>query len=386
MSGTTKNFFATNLLQLQNFIKRDASSYRDEFLQTYHNFESTLQVFLTKPSKPSKELADLLLFLAHVSNCFPDELKTYPQQLIDVLKKYSTVLDPEMRLTLCRCLMLIRSKNLIEPIALFEVFFSLLKCPDKGLRKTLYTHMAGDARKIKTKQKNHKLCGQLQQYVFKLATDPHPLIAKYAINLMIELYRKQVWNDPKTVNIIANGCLSKQTKVLAVSLNFFSGKETNEDDNNNDSESESEKQTAAQVLLALRVGKKTNKRQKRTDRALKTIRAEKKNKKKKEKNQLSNFTALNLIYDPQDFAEKLFKKAETTNESFELKIAMLDLVARTIGVHQLFVNNFHTFLLRFLNPHQREVAKMLWFISISSHELTPPDVPKFPSFLLFIQS
>ena len=69
-----------------------------KFLQTYQNYESTLQVYLMKPSKPNRQLADLALFLSHVSQCFPEELKAYPQQLIDILKKYSTVLHKEMRL------------------------------------------------------------------------------------------------------------------------------------------------------------------------------------------------------------------------------------------------------------------------------------------------
>jgi len=67
-------------------------------LQTYQNYESMLQVYLMKPSKPNRQLADLAMFLAHVSQRFPDELKAYPQQLIDILKKYSTVLHKEMRL------------------------------------------------------------------------------------------------------------------------------------------------------------------------------------------------------------------------------------------------------------------------------------------------
>ena len=51
-----------------------------------------------KPSKPNRQLADLAMFLAHVSQRFPEELKSFPQQLIDILKKYSTVLHKEMRL------------------------------------------------------------------------------------------------------------------------------------------------------------------------------------------------------------------------------------------------------------------------------------------------
>ena len=54
--------------------------------------------------------------------------------------------------------MLLRGKNLIEPVPLFDTFFSLMKCQDKELRIDLYTHMLNDVKKIKTKLKNQKLC------------------------------------------------------------------------------------------------------------------------------------------------------------------------------------------------------------------------------------
>ena len=106
--------------------------------------------------------------------------------------------------------------------------------------------------------------------------------------------------------------------------------------------------------MALRVGKKTKSRQKRTERAMKTINKEKKSK-NKTTNGIPHFSALNLIYDPQDFAEKLFKLVETTNEGFEIKLSILDLIARLIGIHSLYVNNFHPFLIRFLNKQDKIV-------------------------------
>ncbi|RNA26571.1 SDA1 -like protein [Brachionus plicatilis] len=210
---------------------------------------------------------------------------------------------------------------------------------------------------------------QVQQYVFTLTRENHPLVAKYSLNLLIELYKKQIWNEAKTVNVISQCCFTKITKVLALALQFFAGKDV-EKESESESESEDEK-TTQQVMLSLRVGKKTKSRKKRTDRALKSINKDKK--KKKKGNDIPHFSALNLIYDPQDFAEKLFKLVDTTNEGFEIKISILDLISRLIGIHQLFLNNFHHFLIRFLNPHQREVTKILWFSAISSHDLTPPD-------------
>lgn len=112
-----------------------------------------------------------------------------------------------------------------------------------------------------------------------------------------------------------------------------------------------DKKTESQLLMALRVGKKSKGRIKKTQREVKAVKKD--NKKQKNKGGLTQFSALNLIYDPQDFAEKLFKLVETTNEGFEMKLSILDLVSRLIGIHSLFLINFQTFLLRFLNPHQR---------------------------------
>lgn len=54
---------------------------------------------------------------------------------------------------------------------------------------------------------------------------------------MIELYKKQIWDDAKTVNVIAQCCFSKITKVLSLALQFFLGKDVEKDsDNESDSE------------------------------------------------------------------------------------------------------------------------------------------------------
>ena len=36
------------------------------------------------------------MFVAHVAHCFPEELRSFPQQIIDILKRYATVLNPEV--------------------------------------------------------------------------------------------------------------------------------------------------------------------------------------------------------------------------------------------------------------------------------------------------
>lgn len=90
MDWNLKIFFQSNKFNL--------SITTFKFIQTYHNYESIMQAYLMRPSKPNRQLTDLVMFVAHVAHCFPDELRTFPQQIIDILKRYATVLNPDVRL------------------------------------------------------------------------------------------------------------------------------------------------------------------------------------------------------------------------------------------------------------------------------------------------
>lgn len=50
------------------------------------------------------------------------------------------------------------------------------------------------------------------------------------------MYRKQIWNDAKTVNVIAGACFSKITKVLALAVQFFAGRDTEKDESDSESD------------------------------------------------------------------------------------------------------------------------------------------------------
>jgi len=101
--------------------------------------------------------------------------------------------------------------------------------------------------------------------------------------------------------------------------------------------------------------------------------AVKKHKKKKTSVEAFNFSALHLIYDPQGFSEKLFRQMEKSTERFEVRLLMIDLTSRLIGIHKLILLNFYPFMKRFLQPHQREVTRLLLFLAQACHEMVPPD-------------
>ncbi|XP_069043502.1 protein SDA1 homolog [Lepisosteus oculatus] len=367
MSGRHNNKLPTNLPQLQNLIKRDPQSYTEEFLQQYRHYQSNVQIFKLKPDKPNKELAELVMFLAQVAHCYSEQLANFPQELKELLLCHHTVLEHDLRMTFCKALILLRNKDLISPTGLLELFFELLRCHDKLLRKTLYTHIVSDIKNINAKHKNNKVNTTLQNFMYTMLRDSNATAAKISLDVMIELYRRNIWNDTKTVNVITTACFSKVTKILVAALKFFLGKD--EDEKNSDSESEDDGPSAKDLILRYSTGKKSSKNKKKMEKALKVL---KKNKKKK-RAEVFNFSAIHLIHDPQDFAEKLLKQLEDSKERFEVKIMMMELISRLVGIHELFLFNFYPFVQRFLQPHQREVTKILLCAAQASHQLVPPE-------------
>ncbi|XP_074760038.1 protein SDA1 homolog isoform X6 [Athene noctua] len=332
MSGRQGNKLPSNLPQLQNLIKRDPTSYTEEFLQQYHHYQSHVEIFTFQPDKPSKELAELVMFLAQVAHCYPEHMASFPQQLKELLSYHHTVLDADLRMT-------------------------------------LYTHIVSDIKNVNAKHKNNKVNTTLQNFMYTMLRDSNPTAAKISLDVMIELYRRNIWNDAKTVNVITTACFSKVTKVLVASLKFFLGRDEDEKQDS-DSESEDDVPTARDLMVRYATNKKTTKRKKKLEKAMKVL----KKQKKKNKPEVFNFSAIHLIHDPQDFAEKLLKQLENCKERFEVKMMLMDLISRLVGIHELFLFNFYPFVQRFLQPHQREVTKILLFAAQASHQLVPPEI------------
>ncbi|XP_023307069.2 protein SDA1 homolog [Lucilia cuprina] len=364
------NQLPDNLPQLQNLIKRDPESYKDEFQQQYRHFLSSLEVFALNPTEENKSLDELVMFIAQVAQCYPDVCIQFPQHLVDLLKNHATTLDPVMRNCFVKALILLRNKNLIPALDLLELFFQLLRCPDKHLRTFLQNHIITDIKNMNAKHKDMKLNSTLQNFMYSMLKDANPKAAKMSVDIMIELYKKNIWNDEKTVNVIATvGCFSKITKVQVASLKFFLGHD-DEEKGSDDSESEPEIDLKS-ALIQSRVNKKTKKRKKQLDQ----IKKQAVKQQKKKKNAVAfNFSAIHLIHNPQGMAEGLFKQLQAGNERFEVKLMHLDVISRLIGIHELFLFAFYPYITRFIQPHQRQVTRILQFAAQASHELVPGDV------------
>ena len=81
----------------------------------------------------------MVMFVAHLSACYRDIVEPFPRQVIGLLSEHHAVLNSDVRQTLCRALILLRSKELVSSIECLEIFFQLFRCRDKVLREMLFT-------------------------------------------------------------------------------------------------------------------------------------------------------------------------------------------------------------------------------------------------------
>ncbi|KAJ3020267.1 Protein SDA1 [Thoreauomyces humboldtii] len=366
------DYLASNLPQLQNLIKRDARSYRDEFLQQWRHFESELAIFRLKPDSEAKEFGELITFISHVTQCYLSDCAEFPAQIIDLLSTHYQILEPDLRRTMVQALVLLRNKDLITPTALLSLFFTLFRAKDKQLRTLLHNHIVNDIKNANAKAKNNKLNKTMQNFMYTMLKDSNEIAAKKSLEVMIDLYTKNVWNDAKTVNVIAEACFSPSVKLCAPALHFFLG--TNERQAEAEEDSDVDAPNIESVKHMMHINKKKKSKKHALDKAMATVKRKERSRAKAE---VFNFSALHLLNDPQGFCEKLFSrlKQTTANNSFrfELRLQMMNLVSRLIGVHKLILFGFYEYLISFLKPHQREVTAIIAYAAQSSHDLVPPD-------------
>ncbi|CAG8581659.1 1983_t:CDS:10 [Paraglomus brasilianum] len=312
----------TNLPQLQNLIKRDPVSYKEDFLQQFRHYESQLTIFKLKPDEDAEDFGSLVTFISQVAQCYPEETRAFPQQIIDILSENYQIMYPELRRTLAQ-----------------------------GTSGS----DGGPARQEKEP--------------FKQEMSENAIAAKKSLDVCIELYKKNVWNDDKTVNVIAEACFHPVTKIKVTALKFFLG--SNEDEESGSS-SEDDVPDIRRLQHVNQINKKKKSKARKMEKALANVR---KKEKQKHKAENFNFSALHLLNDPQGFAEKLFSilQQSSNNDRFEVKLMTMNLISRIIGIHKLMLLGFYPYLIRYLQPHQRDVTLVLAILAQATHELVPPD-------------
>ncbi|CAH0490189.1 unnamed protein product [Peronospora farinosa] len=354
------------LPQLQNMVKRDPIGYRTEFQMQQRHFESEYQLFLLQPTKESAHFGALVSFLSHVAKCYPVEMVAFPDQIMGLLRDNYLVLEPELRKTLVQSLMLLRNRGLVDAITLLKLFFELFRCPDKRLRELLYKHIVSDIRQLNATSRNLKVNKALQNFLFEMLQDESEHAAIKSLQVLMELFKRKIWHDQRSVNVIATACTSKNTKLLVMSLSFFLGI----DDDILEDEEQQKKEKKALVAVDFHAySKKTKKRQRDTLQALyKNKRA-----RKRAIDFVATFPAIELLNDPQGVVERQLKLLRSCTERFEVKLLMMNFIGRVLGFHKLVVLPFYPLLQRYLQSHQQNVTAILAYLVQSCHDEIPPE-------------
>ena len=204
--------------------------------------------------------------------------------------------------------------------------------------------------------------------------DNNLMAARMSLRVMTTLYRKQIWCDAKTVNVVATAILSKHVKLCMTGIRFFLGVDAAAEADADSDEEDDAALMAAVAKDAFNINHKntapSSKKVRKYKRALKQVKA---NDKKERKQGLTTSSALMLLHDPQGLAEKLFAKLKASTDGFEVKLAMMNFISRLVGTHELLLLNFYPFLQRYLSPHQQDITAILAFMTQAVHNLVPPD-------------
>jgi protein SDA1 len=218
-----------NLALLQNKIKRDPLSYKQDFEQQLQHFLSLMEIFKMNFKEESEEIQELVMFLAQCSNLYNNN---YSQTILELTKSNYYMMAPQTRYKIVQSILLMKTRKVLDQQVVLDLCFLLFKCKDKALKALVKNHIVNDIKNSNRKAKSVKLNSNMQLLIRKNLGDSD--LAFCSLQVMIELYQKNVWNDQKAVNVIALGCFSENTKLVKLAVHFFLGNINDEEEDADD--------------------------------------------------------------------------------------------------------------------------------------------------------
>ncbi|KAM0518179.1 hypothetical protein ACHAPE_004587 [Trichoderma viride] len=362
---------------LQYKIRRDPKSYKDDFMKQWGQYEAQREIFFMSPTTVAADSVEsfhnMIDLIAHVADCYPEETRTFQDDLKTIVSENHETLHPELREKVVGSLVLLRRKEVIDSAALLTTLFPILvSSRSKSMRAMLFQKILNDLRNSNSKSTNHPLNRTIQAVLYNLVTaDRSSPRAIWAIKLTRELWKRQIWTDAKPVDIMKEACLADTEKVIVGAVRFFLGGDKEREEL--EDESSDEEIDLAKVRHQITINKKSKKQNQAYRKAVDKV---KRQEKKKTKPHPLNFSALHLLHDPQDFAEQLFTKhlQGTKNKlSLDTKLLILQLVTRLVGLHKLTIVPLYSWFIKYLTPKQQSVTSILASLAQGVHNLVPPD-------------
>ncbi|KAL9025208.1 MAG: hypothetical protein Q9196_005928 [Gyalolechia fulgens] len=368
-----------DLSSLQYKIRRDPTSYKEDFVSQYSQYEAQREIFLQAPASATDagiiSFRDLIDFVSHVVDYYPTLTARFPEDLIYILNLHHEHLQPGLREKIVGSLVLLRRKDILDSPRLLQTLFPLLiSTHSKSLRALLYQKCLSDIRTSNSKTTNHRLNRTFQTVLYNLLTsDRTSSKGLWAVKITRELWKRQIWTDSKAVEIMKEASLADNEKVVGGGVRFFLGGDKEREELEDES-SDEDAIDMGKLKHQTGINKKTKKKARQMENAVATV---KRKERKKNQPHPLNFSAFHLLHDPQGFAEAIFSKQLQNSKSklsLEQKLLVLQLVTRLVGLHKLTIMSLYSYFIKYLTPRQPSVTSFLASLAQATHNLVPPDV------------
>ncbi|XP_057747263.1 uncharacterized protein LOC130966467 [Arachis stenosperma] len=383
-----------SLSTLQSKMKCDPESYLSQLDALQRQFNSSLEVFEQKAAKNfasiagigsdptlAKYLGDRAMLLAHVTPLYPEHLANFPAKLATLIRCAARHLPSGLRCRLAQALILLVNRKILDIGETLSLFMELQTLGDRTLKKLAFDHVIHSIKRMNQKHKNEAKNRALQNVLFSMLQEEDEVRAKTALVTLCELHRKKYWFDERTANAICTACFHPASRIMRAALLLLLDYEKIENDSDSDeSDIEDETKESPQVILSKETiykahhqGTAASKKKKKAKLERVMRRMKRKQRLSTERNNNSYYSPLNHLNDAQGFAEKLLSRCRKCNEIFKVKMMMLKLIARTVGVHRLILSDFYPFLQKYIQPRQLDITNLFAVVVQACHDKVPPN-------------
>ncbi|KAL7713367.1 Protein SDA1 [Entamoeba marina] len=345
----------TDYTIIQRQIKTDPSAYEEDFKQYYNYFKVNVTTLLAQ--------ADLGMVA-------PDS--DFPRELIDLLKKCK--LPSKARVTITKALIGLRGKDFLSLEEVLPTLLEMLTVKDKNVSGVVYRFIINDIKYTSKKKggakSKHATMRLLEQII---DSNTNTKVVKKVVQILGELYQRKIMKEPRVINILANAILNQDAKIKVKAMEFFLKLDEKQAEMDEDT-----KETLKQAEEDLRLLKKKMGMKKRTGKLRSMKKEAEDNVAKLRKTEVlehqPNWGAIDAIYDPNGFCDKLFKDIKASRCRFAVRLMEIDLLSRIIARREVICLPFYSFIVRYLYVRHQNITELLAYTSQAIHSLVPPDV------------
>jgi len=212
--------------RLQNLgfmMRKDPEGYVPEIENTFKKWGQHRGLWESTPYGVHKEFGELSVFLAQNQVMFPLVLHEYPGLLTELVRGNHTSMHADLRMKMCEAIAIATARKSIPVTDMCSIFFKMFHIPEKKLRHYLYASSVNAIKRLNANSVDQVANRALQRTLAAFLHGPDARSGKVAITMMVELYKRRMWDDTHAVNTIGAACFSRLVTVRNAAIKFFLG-------------------------------------------------------------------------------------------------------------------------------------------------------------------